>query len=71
MNFHDGSVFAIDTTYFVDSRHTCADLRWLYFALPCTELADISMDSAVPGLSRSQCLREALLPYHQSMSSAP
>ena len=52
VNFHDGSAFAIDTTYFVDERHTSADLRWLFFALPCTELADESLDSAVPGLSR-------------------
>ena len=52
VNFYDGSAFAIDTTYFVDERHTTADLRWLYFALPCTELADESLDSAVPGLSR-------------------
>ena len=52
VNFHDGSAFAIDTTYFVDERYTSADLRWLFFALPCTELADESLDSAVPGLSR-------------------
>ena len=52
VNFYDGAAFAIDTTYFVDERYTAADLRWLYFALPCTELADESLDSAVPGLSR-------------------
>ena len=52
VNFHDASVFAIDTTYFVDARHTSVDLRWLYFGLLCVDLADESMDSAVPGLSR-------------------
>ena len=60
VNFSDASVFAIDTTYFVDERHTSADLRWLYFALPCTELADESLDSAVPGLSREHAYGKGL-----------
>lgn len=53
VNFSEGAAFAIDTTYFVDERCTRADLRWLYYVLPCTGLTDVSMDSAVPGLSRS------------------
>jgi len=53
VNFHEQSVFAIDTTYFVDKLSTGADLRWLYYALLCADLGDVSMDSAVPGLSRS------------------
>ena len=60
VNFSDASVFAIDTTYFVDERHTSADLRWLYFALQCTELADESLDSAVPGLSREHAYGKCL-----------
>ena len=60
VNFSDASVFAIDTTYFVDERYTSADLRWLYFALPCTELADESLDSAVPGLSREHAYGKCL-----------
>ena len=53
VNFHEGVAFAIDTTYFVDERFTRSHLRWLYYVLPCTGLTDVSMDSAVPGLSRS------------------
>ena len=60
VNFSDASVFAIDTTYFVDERHTSTDLRWLYFALQCTELADESLDSAVPGLSREHAYGKCL-----------
>ena len=60
VNFSDASVFAIDTTYFVDERHTSADLRWLYFALQCTELTDESLDSAVPGLSREHAYGKCL-----------
>ncbi|MDE0066262.1 MAG: restriction endonuclease subunit S [Acidimicrobiaceae bacterium] len=60
VNFHDASVFAIDTTYFVDARHTSVDLRWLYFGLLCVDLADESMDSAVPGLSREHAYGKCL-----------
>ena len=52
VNFSRRTVFAIDTTYFIDQRSTGTCLRWLYYALLCADLADISMDSAVPGLSR-------------------
>ena len=60
VNFYHECVFAIDTTYFVDNRHTSANLRWLYFALPCTDLAEDSLDSAVPGLSREHAYRKHL-----------
>ena len=60
VNFHEESVFAIDTTYFVDKLSTGADLHWLYYALLCADLADISMDSAVPGLSRSHAYGKRL-----------
>jgi type I restriction enzyme S subunit len=44
--------FAIDTTYFVDHRHTSNYLRWLYYALLWAGLDDCSRDSAVPGLDK-------------------
>ena len=52
VKFSREAVFAIDTTYFVDKRFTCSNLRWLYYVLLCADLRDVSMDSAVPGLSR-------------------
>jgi type I restriction enzyme, S subunit len=62
INFSDQPVFAIDTTYYVDSRHTKADLRWLFFALQPLELDSFSQDSAVPGLSR-EFVYQHQLPY--------
>ena len=45
-------VFAIDTTFFVDSRYTAANIRWLYYLLGWLQLDAVSKDSAVPGLNR-------------------
>ena len=45
-------VFAIDTTFFVDSRYTNANIRWLYYLLGWLQLDAVSKDSAVPGLNR-------------------
>ena len=44
--------FAIDTTYFIDSRYSKQSLRWLYYALQTLELDKLSQDTGVPGLSR-------------------
>ena len=45
-------VFAIDTTFFIDSRYTDANIRWLYYLLGWLKLDAVSKDSAVPGLNR-------------------
>ena len=45
-------IFAIDTTYYVDRRHTDADIRWLYYMLTSMQLDSLSKDSAIPGLNR-------------------
>jgi len=52
VNFSKTSVFAIDTTYFIDQSQTKSHLRWLYYLLDCLRLDSISKDSAVPGLAR-------------------
>jgi len=52
VNFSESSVFAIDTTYFIDRKQTNADLRWLSCLLWSLRLDTISKDSAVPGLAR-------------------
>lgn len=60
VSFSDKPCFAIDTTYFVDSRLTANDLRWLYFSLQWLRLDTISKDSAVPGLSREDAYENRL-----------
>ncbi len=52
INFSEVPVFAIDTTYFIDSRNTSADLKWLAHVLRLLNLDQASQDSAIPGLSR-------------------
>lgn len=52
VNFATAPCFAIDTTFFIDSRTSKADLRWLYYVLPLLALDVQSQDIAVPGLSR-------------------
>jgi type I restriction enzyme S subunit len=59
--FSDKPCFAIDTTYFVDSRLTAANLRWLYYSLQWLRLDSISKDSAVPGLSREDAYENRLV----------
>ena len=51
-------VFAIDTTFFVDSRHTNASIRWLYYLLKWLQLDAVSKDSAVPGLNREDVYQQ-------------
>jgi type I restriction enzyme, S subunit len=46
--------FCIDTAYYVDSRHTSCNLRWLYWALQTLGLDVHSEDTGVPGLSREK-----------------
>ncbi len=52
INWSDESVYATDTTFFVDSTATKVDLRWLYYYLLSIGLDTESDDAAVPGLSR-------------------
>ena len=52
VNYCRTPVFAIDTTYLVDSRFSAEDIRWLYFLLGWLRLDAITKDSAIPGLDR-------------------
>ncbi|OPG15219.1 restriction endonuclease subunit S [Ferroacidibacillus organovorans] len=52
ISFSDSPCFPIDTTYFVDERHTPHNLRWLYYLLQTLGLDEFSQDTGVPGLSR-------------------
>jgi len=60
VNFSARPVFAIDTTFFVDSRYTRADMRWLYYALSDARLDSATKDSAIPGLDREDAYAKDL-----------
>jgi len=60
INFSRESVFAIDTTYFVDRKQTKQNLSWLKYALLPLRLDEGSKDSAVPGLAREDAYEHKL-----------
>ena len=61
VNHSPRAVFAIDTTFFVDRRHTDADLRWLYYMLSDIQLDAATKDSAIPGLHREDAYARRVL----------
>ena len=61
LNYSDDPVFAVDTTFILDRRYTCANLRFLYYLLGTLGLDELSDDTAVPGLSRRKAY-QALSP---------
>ena len=58
VNYSPDPAFAIDTTFFVDSRFSSANIRWLFFLLRWLRLDEVTKDSAVPGLSREDTYRK-------------
>ena len=56
--YSEESAFAIDTTFFVDHRHTGANIRWLYYLLTSLNLESLSGDVGVPGLSRAKVYQQ-------------
>ena len=63
VNYSPDSAFAIDTTFFVDSRFSSANIRWLFFLLRWLRLDEVTRDSAVPGLDREDTYqRPGVLP---------
>ena len=61
LNYSEEPVFATDTTFLLDRRHTLADLRFLYYLLSILGLDELSDDTAIPGLSRRKAY-QALSP---------
>lgn len=55
------SCWPIDTTYYVDSSATKADLRWLGYRLRGLGLTKLNRAAAVPGLNRDDAYRQRLL----------
>ena len=60
LNYSTVPVFAIDTTYFVDTRYTNERMDWLAYALQPLKLDQASKDSAVPGLAREDAYKHKL-----------
>ena len=54
VQFSDREVFAVDTTFIADRRHTSQNIRFLFYLLEALGLDKISDDTAVPGLSREK-----------------
>ena len=52
VNYSRDSVYAIDTTFFIDSCFSDTHIRWLFFLLGWLRLDEVTKDSAVPGLDR-------------------
>jgi type I restriction enzyme S subunit len=48
-----GDFYPIDTTFYVVPISDCKSLYFLYYALSLHDLANLSADSAVPGLNRN------------------
>ncbi len=61
INYSDRSCWPIDTTYFVDSSATQANLRWLAYRLSALGLNRLNRAAAVPGLNREDAYRKQLL----------
>ena len=59
--YSDEASFAIDTTFFVDCRHTKSNIRWLYYLLSSMDLKSFSEDVGVPGLSRTKAYQQVCL----------
>ncbi len=73
INYSDNPIFAIDTTYFIDSRYTTQSIQWLKFSLLTLCLDIGSKDSAVPGLAREDAYEKKLplppLPEQQAIAA--
>ena len=48
-----GDFYPIDTTFYVEPIGACRSLYFFYYALSLHNLANLSADSAVPGLNRN------------------
>ena len=70
LNYSETPVFAIDTTYFIDSRSTRSSLRWLYYAMQPLGLDSYTEDSAIPGLAR-EFVHDSLITVPPRPISAP
>lgn len=60
VHYTDLPCWPIDTTYYIDSSSTKADLKWLAYRLRAAGLTGLNRAAAVPGLSREDAYRLTL-----------
>ncbi|MDL5037809.1 restriction endonuclease subunit S [Comamonas sp. Y6] len=60
LNYSQKSCWPIDTTYYVDTSCTSADLRWLNHALSSLRLTEMNKSAAIPGLNRNDAYEKKL-----------
>jgi type I restriction enzyme, S subunit len=66
VNWASDGCFASDTTFFIDSRFTNSNLRWLYWTLQTLSLDEGSQEAAVPGLNRDSVYKQRIfLPEYE------
>ncbi|WP_394005215.1 restriction endonuclease subunit S [Luteimonas sp. WGS1318] len=59
--YSECACWPIDTTYYVDSTSTKADLKWLAYRLEDLGLNKLNRAAAIPGLNRADAYRQRLL----------
>lgn len=59
--YSEFACWPIDTTYYVDSTSTKADLKWLAYRLEDLGLTKLNRAAAIPGLNRADAYRQRLL----------
>jgi type I restriction enzyme, S subunit len=65
-----GDFYPIDTTFYVVPTGTCRSLYFFFYALSLHNLANLSADSAVPGLNRNHAYMSKQIIPSQSVVEA-
>ena len=60
VTYSEHPCFAIDTTYYIDTKQTKENIRWLYYCLLNLNLDSFSKDTAIPGLAREDAYNNLL-----------
>jgi type I restriction enzyme, S subunit len=61
VHYCEGSLWPIDTTYYIDANSTECNLRWLHYLLKFLPLTTLNKSAAVPGLNREDAYRLPVL----------
>jgi type I restriction enzyme S subunit len=65
-----GDFYPIDTTFYVEPIGACCSLYFFYYALSLHNLANLSADSAVPGLNRNHAyMSKQVIPSQPVLTS--
>lgn len=70
VTWSQGDFYAIDTTFYVIPTESCRSLYFLFHALSNHDLANLSADSAVPGLNRNHAYMSKQVVPHKLLLDA-